>query len=150
MNACHGTLMSEILSMKDRMDFLYRETVREVRSDPESAHDGDRKWEPLADTFEDDQEWIAVVDLPGVSESDLTVEMRSNILTLTGKRSHRPHGGKEALECQRPQGPFKKEWVLPENIEPDQVSADYRNGVLTIVVPKRPAPARKVPVRSEI
>lgn len=150
MSVCQGTLIRELMSMKDRMDFLYRETVQAARSDPEAAQEGLREWEPLADTFEDDQEWVAVVDLPGVSESDLTVEMDSHTLTLTGRRSNRPDAEKKAVECQRPQGPFKKAWVLPENIERDRVSADYRHGVLTIVVPKRPVPARKVPVRAEI
>ena len=150
MSVCHGTLIRELMSMKDRMDFLYRETVQTARSDPEAAQDGVQEWEPVADTFEDDQEWVAVVDLPGVSENDLSVEMGTRTMTLTGKRSHHPDAGKKAVECQRPQGPFKKEWVLPENIERDRVSADYRHGVLTIVVPKRPVPARKVPVRAAL
>ena len=150
MSVCRRTLIREIMSMKDRMDALYQETVRVARSEPEAADDETRDWEPLADTFEDDQEWVAVVDLPGVSETDLTVEMGPHTLILKGKRAHRPEAAKKTLICQRPQGPFKKEWVLPENIERDRVSADYRHGVLTIVVPKRSVPARKVPVRAEV
>lgn len=149
MSVCHGSLIREIMNMKNRMDFLYRETVQATQTDRDETQ-GDREWEPLADILEDDQEWVAVVDLPGVLESDLSVELRDHTLILTGRRWHLPVTGKRLLECRRPQGPFKKEWPLSENIERDRVSADYRNGVLTIVVPKKPVPSRKVPVRAEV
>ncbi len=137
------------MDMKNRMDFLYRETVQAAQTERDEAP-GDPEWEPLADILEDDREWVAVVDLPGVLEGDLSVELRNRTLILTGKRSPHPVTGKKFLVCRRPQGPFKKEWPLPENIERDRVSADYRNGVLTIVVPKKPMPSRKVPVRAEL
>lgn len=138
------------MNMKDRMDFLYRETVQAVQSNLEEASKGDHEWDPPADILEDDREWVAVIDLPGVSESDLSVELFNHTLILAGKRSYRFETGKRVLECQRPQGSFKKQWDLPENIERDGVSADYRNGVLTIVVPKKTVPSRKVPVRAEV
>ncbi len=134
--------------MKDRMDLLYRETVQTGPSDLEAGPEGAHDWEPSADILEDDREWVAIVDLPGVSENDMSVELESSTLTLKGKRSQET--GKRMVLCQRPQGTFKKEWALPENIERDRISADYRNGVLKIVVPKKPGSFRKVPVRAEI
>ncbi|ROR03508.1 Hsp20/alpha crystallin family protein [Desulfosoma caldarium] len=142
------TLVNELLSMKERIDDLYRETVHAVQSDPD-AENALAEWNPAADVFENEEEWKAVVDLPGVSKADLSVELVQNILILSGTRSNGASRSHEAVLCERPWGPFRRQWTLPENIVPEKVVADYRHGVLTIVVPKNAVASRKVPVRAE-
>ncbi|MGQ9484065.1 MAG: Hsp20/alpha crystallin family protein [Desulfosoma sp.] len=142
------TVLSELLSMKERMDVLYRETFQMVHSNPE-VENPSAEWNPAADVFENEQEWKAVVDLPGVSKADLSVELVQNTLILSGTRPNGASRNEEAVLRERPWGPFKRQWTLPENIVPEKVEADYRHGVLTIVVPKNPVASRKVPVRAE-
>ncbi|MEJ5348909.1 MAG: Hsp20/alpha crystallin family protein [Desulfosoma sp.] len=140
--------INELFSMKERMDALYQDTVQAVQPDTDMA-EAMPVWEPVADVFENEEKWTAVVDLPGVSKADFSLELVQDTLVLSGTRPEGMDKSYETILRERPSGPFKRQWSLPENIEQEKVSADYRDGVLTIVVPKTPVASRKVPVRAE-
>ncbi len=140
--------INELFSMKERMDALYQETVQAVQPETDISH-AMTTWEPVADVFENEETWTAVVDLPGVSKGDFSLELVQDTLILSGTRQERVDQTYETILRERPSGPFKRQWSLPENIEREKVSADYRDGVLTIVVPKSLTASRKVPVRTE-
>jgi HSP20 family protein len=145
-----NTFIEELMGMKKRMDALYAESLLAVEETRE-APDADTvasDWKPSADVWETAQYWKAVVDLPGVVEADLQVEVRHNHLTVKGERKPAwPEQGVEIIRQERPTGYFSRNLALPESVAVDQIHAEFKQGLLTIQVPKNSSQSRKISVR---
>lgn len=146
-----ANMVDEILHMKKRMDALYRSCLEAARRgpDPDEGEGKARPWEPAVDVYEDERTWIAVVDLPGVSEKDLLVEAAEGEIFIRGTRTPREPAGMKAVLRERSCGPFQRRLAMPREAVQDGVSAEFRDGVLTIRVPKKEADSRKIMVRSD-
>lgn len=146
-----ANMVDEILHMKKRMDALYRRCLEAARRgpDPDEGEGKARPWEPAVDVYEDERTWIAVVDLPGVSEKDLLVEAAEGDILIRGTRTPREPVGMKAVLRERSCGPFQRRLAMPGEAVQDGVSAEFRDGVLTIRVPKKEADSRKIMVRSD-
>jgi HSP20 family protein len=78
-------------------------------------------------------------DLPGVKESDLEISVTGNVLTISGRREEeRREESDQYFAVERSYGSFARSFALPEGADTDHVKAELKDGVLTIVVPKRP------------
>jgi HSP20 family protein len=91
---------------------------------------------PAIDVFERDNKLVVQADIPGLDKKDLNIEVRQGQLHITGERrsqSERQEGGYHLAE--RSYGRFSRTVPLPEGINPDEVSAEFNNGVLKIEVP---------------
>lgn len=108
-------------------------------------------WNPKLDVIEKDNEVLVKADIPGMDEKNLNVELKENILTISGKKETErvkkdSRGDYEHFE--RSFGSFKRSVSLPDGIEADQVKAEYRKGVLTIQLPKgKQAKGNKVSIK---
>ena len=98
---------------------------------------------PRLDVTEEDKAVTITAELPGVKENEIEVSLVGDQLTLKGeKRSE--HEGKEEVagrvihRTERSYGAFQRTITLPYQVEPDQVSAQFRDGVLTVTLPKPP------------
>lgn len=92
---------------------------------------------PDADVTETDNEFIISVDLPGLEEKDINVEIHDHILRINGeKREEREQKGKNFYRIERASGHFDRSIQLPNSISDDNVQARLKNGVLTITFPK--------------
>jgi HSP20 family protein len=89
---------------------------------------------PRLDVRETDEEYVVMVDVPGVRSDDVQIELRDQILTISGTRVPVETG--EAQRVERPFGAFSRMLTLPQGIDPDSIRADYADGVLTLHVPK--------------
>ena len=101
-----------------------------------------RRWIPAMDLVETQDNFVLKADLPGMSESDVNVELENNVLTISGERKtehEEQHEGYYRLE--RATGSFSRALSLPEGIDADAVTAAFDNGVLTVRIPK-PAQAK--------
>ncbi len=96
---------------------------------------------PSFDVKETKEAYLFKADLPGVNEKDLELSLTGNRLTVSGKREEE-HKEKEEeghyFAYERKYGSFNRSFTLPEGVDVDHVSADLKNGELTIRVPKRP------------
>jgi HSP20 family protein len=88
-------------------------------------------------------------DLPGVKEVDVQVQLTGNRLTISGKReAEEEHKGDTWYTCERTYGAFTRSFTMPEGIEGERIVAEMKDGVLTLVVPKRPeVQPRTIPVK---
>lgn len=78
-------------------------------------------------------------DLPGILEADLEISLEGSRLTVAGKREEEaPKEGERIHLSERSHGRFSRTFTLPEGVEGEKVVAELRNGVLTLMVPKRP------------
>ena len=95
-------------------------------------------WSPSVDIFENDNEVVIKAELPGMDAKNIEVRLENNVLLLKGER----HFEKEAKEenyhrVEREYGSFSRSFSLPTAVDGDKVNAEYKDGVLKIVLPKK-------------
>ena len=96
---------------------------------------------PAMDIHQDDKQVEITAELPGVKEEDIDITIDDGVLTLRGeKKSTRED--KESGYRERSYGSFERRLTLPSNIDEDNCSADFKDGVLTITLPKSEDKAR--------
>ena len=104
---------------------------------PPPAGDAPRFWAPLVDIKETEKSYQFVVDLAGVREEDLTVDLDNDVLTISGKRKKVTEDKHENyLRVERSYGSFMRKFTLDGPVDKSQVQADFKDGVLCVEVPK--------------
>lgn len=94
---------------------------------------------PSFDVKESPDSYQFKADLPGILEADLEISLEGTRLTVAGKREEETaKEGERAHLSERSHGRFSRTFNLPEDVEGEKVVAELRNGVLTLMVPKRP------------
>jgi len=115
---------------------------------PETGTGRTQRWTPLMDLVEAEDHYLLRADLPGMDETDVTIEIEDNALTISGERHDEQEQNRQGWHrVERSYGRFSRTLALPEGIEADAVSAAFDRGVLTITVPK---PERRKPKRVQI
>ncbi|MFP5371089.1 MAG: Hsp20/alpha crystallin family protein, partial [Actinomycetes bacterium] len=101
------------------------------------------------DAYRHGDEFVVAFDLPGVDPASIDVTVEKNVLTVTATRQ-RPFGeGDEVLVAERPQGEFRRQLFLGEQLDTENISADYDNGILTLTLSvAEQAKPRKVEIGS--
>jgi HSP20 family protein len=95
-------------------------------------------WAPAVDIYETENELVLKADLPDVNENDLDIRIESNILTIKGERKFEEEKVKDNyLRIERTYGSFSRSFSLPNTVDSGSIKADYKNGVLTVELPKR-------------
>lgn len=103
------------------------------------AYDQDkaRAWSPRADVYENDGKVFLDVELPGLDKNDIKVEVKNNTLTISGERvSQRATEDSQCNCSERIYGKFERSFELSDTVESDKVSAEFKNGILTLTLPK--------------
>jgi HSP20 family protein len=95
-------------------------------------------WAPAVDIFETENELVVKADLPDVNEKGIDVRVENNMLTIRGERKFEEKTEKENyLRVERTYGTFSRSFSLPNTVNNEAIMADYKNGVLTVTLPKR-------------
>jgi HSP20 family protein len=107
-----------------------------------------QRWIPPMDLVEADDHFVLKADLPGLSEQDISIEVRDNALTISGERKAE-HEKRERgwYRVERSFGRFSRSLTLPEGVDPDSISAGFDRGVLQVTIPK---PEQRKPRRIAI
>lgn len=111
----------------------FQDTVNRLFTEPNG-----RPWVPPVDIKETENELIVKADIPDVEMKDIDVRMENGALTLRGERkfeAKKEEGGWHRVE--RSYGAFERVFTLPETVDPEGVKADYKNGTLTVTLPKK-------------
>lgn len=96
-----------------------------------------RGWLPRADVQETEKEYLLSISVPGVRKEDLKVDVRDDMLTISGERkAEKEEKGKTWLRKECSYGSFSRSFVLPEGMHPEDVKASYQDGVLKLTIPK--------------
>jgi HSP20 family protein len=95
-------------------------------------------WAPAVDIYEGEHELVVKADLPDVKPEDLDIRVENNILTIRGERKfEKKVDEKNYLRVERAYGNFARSFSLANTVNTEAIKADYRDGVLTLNVPKR-------------
>jgi HSP20 family protein len=90
------------------------------------------------DIYETENELVVKSDLPDVDEKDLDVRIENNTLTIRGERKFEKKVAEENyLRVERTYGSFSRSFSLPSTVNSEAIKAEYKNGVLTVELPKR-------------
>ena len=94
-------------------------------------------WTPLVDVSEDDKEYLIKVELPEIRKSDIAVKVEKGVLSITGERKfQKEEKGKKYHRVERAYGHFTRHFTLPEDVDADNIKADFRAGVLELRLQK--------------
>jgi len=101
---------------------------------------GNRPWAPAVDIFETENELVLKADLPDVDQNDIDVRVENQTLTLSGERRfEQQDNGKGYHRIERSYGRFSRSFAVPNTFDTEKIQAGFRNGVLTVTLPKKEA-----------
>jgi HSP20 family protein len=132
----------DLMTLQERMNSLFEETAqrRAQPGVPPGAEPDDEMehadWYPVADVYELENEFVVALDLPGITHDALDVGINEDKLMIRGERQPlaEPQNPRRA---ERPQGRFLRKFTLPPVIDREAITADYKDGVLLLHLPKR-------------
>jgi HSP20 family protein len=94
-------------------------------------------WTPAVDIAEQESEYIVKMELPGVNKEDVKISLESNILTIRGeKKQEKEEKSKNLHRVERSYGSFQRSFTLPTSVKSDKIDAYYKDGVLSVTLPK--------------
>lgn len=97
------------------------------------------QWMPLVDIKEEADRFVLFADIPGVDPKDIDVQMDRGLLTIKGERTFEARSENERFaRTERVHGVFHRRFALPDSADPERITASGHNGVLQIVIPKKP------------
>jgi HSP20 family protein len=95
-------------------------------------------WAPAVDILETEHELVVKADLPDVDPKELDIRVENNILTIRGERKFQKQVNENNyLRVERSYGTFARSFSLANTVNSEAIKADYQNGVLALVIPKR-------------
>jgi HSP20 family protein len=133
--------LTELSEVHNRLSSLFGRPS--VRNETEGLL-GFADWTPLVDITEDEKEFLFKAELPEVKKEDVKVLIENGVIRITGERHmEKEEKGKKYHRIERAYGSFERSFSLPENSKPDAMTADYKDGMLTLRVPKSQEEAPK-------
>lgn len=97
-------------------------------------------WTPAMDLEEIDGEYLVKADLPAVKKEDVKVSLENGVLAIEGeRRQEKEEKGKKFHRIERSYGKFVRRLAVPTDADPQKVSAEFKDGVLNVHLPKSPA-----------
>ena len=109
------------------------------------------EWAPRVDVSETKDAVVVKAEMPGMEQKDINVELENQVLTIKGeKHQEKEEKGERFHRTERSWGAFSRTFRLPAAVEGGKVNATFKNGVLTVTLPKAPtARGTTIPVKAE-
>ncbi|HET7711102.1 MAG TPA: Hsp20/alpha crystallin family protein [Thermoanaerobaculia bacterium] len=98
---------------------------------------GTSTWAPPVDVAEDRDKILVKVEVPGMEEKDLKVHYEDGLLSVSGERQFERTDDRNYHRIERAYGSFVRTFSLPRSVDANRITANYRNGVLEIEIPKK-------------
>jgi HSP20 family protein len=93
-------------------------------------------WSPALDLYQNNDNVVAVVELPGLRKEEIEISLHDSTLTISGERKLESGNGEQTERSERYVGKFRRSITLPTRVDSAKVSASYRDGILTVTLPK--------------
>ncbi len=112
---------------------VFQDSLSRLLSEPAA-----RPWAPPVDIAETENELVVKADLPDVDPKNVAIQLENGTLTLKGERKFEEQNNNRGYHrLERSYGSFVRAFSLPDSVDGEKVKADYKNGVLTITLPKK-------------
>ena len=127
----------DLVSLQERVNQMFNESYR-GRGTSEDEWSLGGSWAPAVDIYEHEGHIVLTAELPGVDPKDVDVRVENNILTLRGERKWSNDVQRESYHrVERSYGTFARSFTLPNVVDTEKIKADYKEGMLKLVLPKR-------------
>ena len=121
----------DMLSLRADMDRLFSSLFGGMAEEREGF------WAPIVDIEEDNESILVKAEIPGMTKEEIKVSVQGNILTITGERKHETETKNRTFHrVERSYGKFSRMITLPTDVEADKVKANYKDGILSVMLPK--------------
>jgi HSP20 family protein len=101
------------------------------------GEDNRNMWHPAVDIFEKDDKLVIKAELPGMDKKDISLDVHNDVLTLRGERKHENEVKEENFyRKEMSRGSFVRSFSLPGDSDPERIQAEFKDGILTVEVPK--------------
>jgi HSP20 family protein len=126
----------ELEEFQNRLASFFGSQLPLLKEGREEAF-GVGEWTPVVDTMEDDKEYTVKAELPGIDKEDVKVSVEGGVLSIAGERkADKEEKSKKYHRIERSYGSFVRSFTLPEGAASDKITAEFKNGVLRVHVPK--------------
>lgn len=94
-------------------------------------------WHPMVDIYDREGEIVIKAELPGLEKKDITIDVKDRVLTLKGERTYDNEVKEDKYyRRERAFGKFERSFSLPDGLDPEKIKADYKDGLLSVEIPK--------------
>jgi HSP20 family protein len=115
---------------------LFEDAVTRLMAEPSAG----RPWAPAVDILETEDAIVLKADIPDVNIDDIDIRVENNTMTLRGQRKFEKNQKVKGWHrVERSYGEFVRSFALPNTVDTEKVQADYKNGVLSVTLPKKEA-----------
>ncbi len=99
--------------------------------------ESDTTWRPAADVMEEKDAYFVNVEVPGLEKDDIKISFENHVLTLSGERKlEHEEDNDNYRRIERSYGKFERSFRLPQEVKAEEIKANYKNGVLSVEIPK--------------
>jgi len=120
-----------IATLQRQMNRLFEDVI------PNEGDETIATWAPRVDLTEFDDRYEVTAELPGLTAEDVKLELENNVLTISGeKRSETERKDRSLYVCERNYGAFRRSFQFPSQIDAAKIDAGFKNGILTINLPR--------------
>jgi HSP20 family protein len=124
----------DLRKMHDEMDRLFSSLW--PKTDARDEHAGSA-WTPAIDVYEEKEQYVVKAELPGVKKEDVSLSLMDDVLTIKGERRYEKEEKQEGfLRVESAYGTFQRALQLPQSVKGDAVTAEFKDGILRITLPK--------------
>jgi len=133
-------------TLQDRINRVFDDALSRSKDYDDEVSKCD--WRPIVDIFDSEKAIVINAELPGVTRDNITLDVKENTLTLKGERKTDEEVKKDNFyRMERCFGTFERAFTLPSTVDPEKITANFKDGILRIEIPK---PAEKRPKQISI
>jgi len=139
--------MDEMRRLQKEMDDMFASFFERGHGGRELAEWGFRA--PLSDIEDKDDSLVVTAELPGMDKEDIKIEVDKDSVSISGERKEtKEEKERDYYYCERSYSGYKRRFALPEQVNPDEVEAEYKDGVLKVTMKKeKPKESKKKEVK---
>jgi HSP20 family protein len=128
----------ELVTFQDRLNQLLNQPFGPLERFVSGAELTATNFVPAVDVYEDEHSITLSAELPGINEKDVAISLENGVLTISGERKMENEENKENFHrIERSYGRFIRTFTLPPTVDPENVKAEFNNGVLRVTLAKR-------------
>jgi HSP20 family protein len=128
--------LKELEEMEKRLSTFFGRPMTPTAGDKEETM-AVAQWSPLVDITEDEKEYVVKAEIPEMKKEDIKLNVHDDVLTITGERKYeKEEKGKKYHRVERAYGSFMRSFTLPDDADGSKISAEYKDGVLKVHLPK--------------
>ena len=126
----------ELDDLQDRLSTIFGRAPVKKEGDKREALTV-AEWAPLVDIVEDDKDYVIKAELPGLKKEEIKVGVQDDVLTISGERKYeKEEKDKKFHRIERAFGSFMRSFTIPDDSDGEKVSAEFKDGILRVHLPK--------------